>query len=138
MTYAVRECGWISDNPCLRVAKFQESKGRDRIATPEECNRLLEACEKSRNKYLTLIVLLAITTGMRQSEILGMTWDCIDFDRQTITLKETKNGRPRIVSLVGQPLQMLREQYLKRSLYTQLVFPAKKRFGKISIRKAWD
>ena len=119
-------------------SKFQESKGRDRIASREECNRLLEACQNSRNEYLALIVLLAITTGMRQGEILGLTWDCIDFDRETITLKETKNGRPRTVSLVGQPLQLLRDQYLKRSLHPHFVFPAKKRFGQISIRKAWD
>ena len=98
----------------------------------------MEACQKSRNEYLALIVLLAITTGMRQGEILGLTWDCIDFDRETITLKETKNGRPRTVSLVGQPLQLLRDQYLKRSLHPHFVFPAKKRFGQISIRKAWD
>ena len=95
MTYAVRETGWISDNPCLRVTKFQESKGRDRVASPDECSRLLEACKNSRNEHLPLIVLLAITTGMRQGEILGLTWDCIDFVRETITLKETKNGRPR-------------------------------------------
>ena len=103
MTYGVRECGWIIENPCLRVTKFQESKGRDRIVSQEECIRLLEACHQSRNEHLILIVLLAITTGMRQGEILGLTWDCIDFDRQFITLKETKNGRSRNVALVGQP-----------------------------------
>lgn len=136
MTYAVRETGWISDNPCLRVSKFQESKGRDRILSPEECTRLIEACLNSRNEHLLLIVLLAITTGMRRGEILGLTWDCIDFERNSIILKETKNGRHRTVSLIGQPLQLLHEQYLKRSLHTQFVFPAKKRFGQISIRKA--
>jgi integrase len=138
MTYAVRECGWVSENPCLCVTKFQESKGRDRIASPDECGRLLKACKSSRNEHLALIVQLAITTGMRQGEILGLTWDCIDFERESINLKETKNGRPRTVSLVGQPLQLLREQFLKRSPHTPFVFPAKKRFGKISIRKAWD
>lgn len=138
MTYAVKETGWITDNPCMRVSKFTESKGRDRVATPDECSRLLEACKKSRNQHLALIVLLAITTGMRRGEILGLTWNCIDFERETIALKDTKNGRHRTVSLVGQPLQQLREQYLKRSLHSPYVFPAKKRFGKISIRKAWD
>ncbi len=47
MTYAVRETGWISDNPCLRVSKFKESKGRDRILLQDECGRLLEACRKA-------------------------------------------------------------------------------------------
>jgi len=75
---------------------------------------------------------------MRQGEILGLTWDCISFDRQTIILKDTKNGRQRTVSLIGQPLQLLQEHYFKRNLHIQFVFPAKKRFGQISIRKAWD
>lgn len=138
MTYAVRECGWIMDNPCLRVAKFTESKGRDRIASRDECPRLLEECKNSRNEHLLPVVLLAITTGMRQGEILGLTWDCIDLDRQVINLKETKNGRPRTVSIVDQSLDLLKEHHSKRSPYTPYVFPAKKRFGKISIRKAWD
>jgi hypothetical protein len=35
LSYGVRETGWISENPCLRVTKFQESKGRDRVASPD-------------------------------------------------------------------------------------------------------
>lgn len=138
MTYGVRECGWIIDNPCLRVAKFNESKGRDRIVSRDEFPRLLEECKNSRNEHLLPIVLLAITTGMRRGEIVGLTWDCIDLDRQIINLKETKNGRPRTVSIVGQSLNLLRSHYSKRNHDTPFVFPAKKRFGKISIRKAWD
>ena len=138
MTYAVRECGWLGDNPCHRVAKLTESRGRDRVVRSDECTRLLKACAQSRSDSLLVVVLLAITTGMRQGEILGLTWDCIDFDREMITLKETKNGRPRCVSLVGQPLQLLRERYLTRNPLTPQVFPSKKRFGQISVRKAWD
>lgn len=138
LSYAVRECGWLTDNPCLRVTKFKEAKGRNRIASPEECHRILEACDQSRNKHLRTIVLLARTTGMRQSEITGLTWGCIDLSNETINLTETKNNRPRTVSLIGEPLALLREQYLKRSIHTPFVFPSRKRFGCISIRKAWD
>jgi integrase len=138
MTYAVRECGWIIENPCLRVSKFKESKGRDRVASRVECDSLLEECKQSRNEHLLPVVLLAITTGMRRGEILGLTWDCIDLERKVINLKETKNGRPRTVSIVGQAIDLLKDHYSKRTLSTPFVFPAKKRFGKISIRKAWD
>lgn len=138
MTYGVRECGWIVDNPCLRVAKFKESKGRDRVASRDECIKLLEECKNSRNEHLLPVVLLAITTGMRRGEILGLTWDCIDLERQMISLKETKNGKPRTVSIVGQTLDLLKNHHAKRNTNTPYVFPAKKRFGKISIRKAWE
>jgi hypothetical protein len=33
MSYGVRECGWLQNNPCLRVAKLKESPGRDRVAS---------------------------------------------------------------------------------------------------------
>lgn len=138
MSYAVRECGWLTDNPCSRVSRFTESIGRDRIASQEECLHLLEACKNSRNEYLLPIVLIAITTGMRQGEILGLTWECIDLERGIITLKETKNGRPRIVSLVGDALNVMRERSLLGSSRSNFVFPSKKRFGKTCIRGSWN
>ncbi len=138
MTYGVRECGWISNNPCLRVSKLKESSGRDRIATEAECMQLLEECKNSRNEHLYLIILLAITTGMRQGEITGITWDCVDLKDQVIILKNTKNGKPRSVPITGIALKLLKEKYLARSQHSPYVFPAKKRFGHICIRKAWD
>lgn len=138
LTYGVKECGWIQDNPCLLVTKFKEPPGRDRVASFDECSRLLYECEQSRNEHLFPIVLIAITTGMRLSEITKLTWDCVNLERGQINLKDSKNGRPRTVSLVGKPLEILRERFLCRKLQHPCVFPAKKRFGSISIRKAWD
>lgn len=138
LTYGVRECGWLQDNPCLRVNKLKEAPGRDRIASLEECDRILFECRQSRNEFLLSIVLLAITTGMRKSEILQLTWDRVDLAGEQVILKETKNGRPKTVSLVGEPLEILRDRFLSRQLHTPYVFPAKKRFGHICIRKAWD
>lgn len=138
LTYGVKECGWLQDNPCLRVTKFKEAPGRDRVASEEECLRLLQQCEQSRNEHLFPIVLIGITTGMRKSEITELTWDRIDLARGQISLKETKNGRPRMVSLIGKPLEILKERFLSRKKHSPYVFPAKKRFGHICIRKAWD
>jgi integrase len=138
MTYGVRECGWLTDNPCSRVTKFKESKGRDRVASQEECLNILESCKQSRNPHLLPIVLIAMTTGMRQGEITGLTWENLDLERGVINLKETKNGRPRSVALVGEVLNLMRERFLSRAQHTPFVFPALKRFGKISIRGAWE
>lgn len=138
MSYCVKECGWIQSNPCLRVSKFKESSGRDRVASVEECNRLLHECNQSRNKHLLPIVLLAITTGMRLSEITGLTWDRIDLEREQIFLRETKNGRSRTVALVGEALELLKRHLQYRKPGNPYLFPAKKRFGRISIRKAWE
>ncbi|NGY95374.1 MULTISPECIES: tyrosine-type recombinase/integrase [unclassified Neochlamydia] len=78
----------------------------------------IRRCKNSRNEHGLPVVLLVITIGMRQEEILGLTWDCINFDRQKIYLKETKNGRPRIISIVGKAFVLLRSHYLKKCPYT--------------------
>jgi hypothetical protein len=35
LSYGVKELGWISENPSLRVSKLKETPGRDRILTQE-------------------------------------------------------------------------------------------------------
>ena len=43
----------------------------------DKIQRLLTACEKSRNPHLYLLVLLAISTGARYGEVLNLRWvDC--------------------------------------------------------------
>lgn len=138
LTYAVKECGWIPLNPMLRVSKLKESRGRDRILTREECDRLLVSCAKSKNALLLPIVTLAITTGMRQGEILNLTWSDIDLNQGIISLRETKNGRPRSVPIVGIAMEHLKKLAKNRVSNIPFVFPSKKRFGQITIRKAWD
>lgn len=119
--------------PTLQEAKDwaikEEATGRDRVASQEECLRILESCKQSQNHHLFPIVLIAMTTGMRQGESQGLTWDNLDLERGVITLKETKNGRPRSVALVGDVLNLMRERFLLRALHTSFVFPAMKRFG---------
>lgn len=138
MSYGVKECGWVQDNPCLRVTKFRESPGRDRVASKDECLRLLHECQASRNEHLYLIVFIAITTGMRLSEITKLKWDCVYLEQGLINLKDTKNGRPRTVSIVGPALEIMRKRHSSRKQQQPFVFPAKKRFGHICIRKAWN
>jgi integrase len=48
-----------------------------------EVRRLLGAAEKSR---LYEVILIAVTTGMRRGEILGLRWADVDFDRSRITV----------------------------------------------------
>ena len=42
---------------------------------------------------------MSLTTGARQGEILGLEWRHVDFENKLAYLKETKNGRPRSISL---------------------------------------
>ena len=49
-TYGFKQRGWLKENPLLRFSKLRESRGRERIPTPEECIRLFESCKRSKNK----------------------------------------------------------------------------------------
>lgn len=64
---------------------------------------MLEACPE----WLRPIVCLAVATGMRRGEILGLRWLDIDLQGGRIMLSQTKNSDGRIVylnSLTGQAL----------------------------------
>lgn len=52
LSHGVKECDWIATNPARRVKKLKEPPGRDRVLSPEECSRLLDACANSSNELL--------------------------------------------------------------------------------------
>ncbi len=138
LTYGVKECEWINSNPVFRVHKLKEPKGRDRILSPEECKRLLNACKNNLNKFLLPFVMIALTTGARKGEIISLTWDCVDLERGVIQLKDTKSGKPRSLNLVGQAHDLLMTLHAERILCDIRVFPSKTRFGNLDLKKPWE
>jgi integrase len=96
-THAVREWGWLHDNPLGRVSKLPEPQGRDRLLSPDEMAHFLEACQESTNPLLYPFVVVAFVTGMRSGEITSLCWKDVDFTRRMITLNRTKNGDVRKV-----------------------------------------
>lgn len=94
-SHAVNEWGWIETSPMSKVRKPREPKGRIRFLSDEERIRLLDACRKSESPYLYIVVLIAISTGARNGEIMTLEWGHIDFDRSRATLHDTKNGETR-------------------------------------------
>lgn len=107
---AADEWNWIPDNPCRKVRKGKETKGRTRFLTNEERKRLLDACDRAtETPELKIIVLLAITTGGRRGEISGLRWRDVDLKRRRIIFQETKNGETRAAPLVGPAFEAMKE-----------------------------
>ena len=125
LSYAVKETQWIERNPCERVSKFKEASGRIRFLSDVERDALLTACQQSSNADLYPAVVLSLTTGGRQSEIMGLTWNQVDFVRRLITLRdgETKNNEGRVLPLAGKAFDLLKERAKVRRLDSSLVFP---------------
>jgi integrase len=89
--------GYLEQVPDVEMPK--RPGGRLRYLEQDEITRLLAACRQSRNFYLATIVTLAVNTGMRKGEILGLEWERINFSTSTITLYQTKSGKPRGVPI---------------------------------------
>lgn len=121
-TRAVREWHWLRENPLRQVSKGKEHPGIVRFLSDSERAALLNACEGSRLPELHLIVLLALTTGMRRGEILGLRWPDVDLRRGQATLHNTKNIDRRSVPLVPHVVELLERKAKVRRLDTDRVF----------------
>lgn len=91
------EWGHVEKVPRIRLER--EPEGRLRFLTEDEISRLLAACEASAHPELATVVTLALNTGMRKGEVLGLSWDRVDFSRGVLLLEKTKSGRRREVPM---------------------------------------
>ena len=135
---AVCELYWLQDNPMARVSKPSPEPGRVRYLTDEERPRLLAECQASHNPALYTIVLMALGTGMRKSEILTLRWEAIDLGASTIRLCQTKNGTARGIPLPQVVREVLQQWWAQRRLQTPWVFPDRRGEGPTEIGVAWD
>jgi len=136
-TIAMKEWGWIDDNPIRKVSKPKESRGRIRFLLDDERERLLKACKESSNPFLYPIVVLALSTGARRGEILSIRLNQIDLERGTITFFETKNNEIRAVPLVEHASEVVKELIKIRRIDTDLLFPGSDPKKPIDIRHPW-
>jgi integrase len=148
-TVAVKEWGWLENNPMRNVGKPKEPRGRVRFLSDDttgpdgktiegERTQLLNVCKKSSNPYLHTIVVLALSTGMRQGEILNLRWPDVDLNNGRIILHETKNGERRVVPLTGKALDLLKTHSKVRRLDTPLLFPGKNPKKPMDLRTPWE
>jgi integrase len=55
----------------------------------------MKASARKSWQYLHTGVVMALHTGMRRGEILGLRWENVNWERKTLLLKDTKNGESR-------------------------------------------
>lgn len=87
-------------NPVREVKFLKEPKEKDRILSPEEEARLLEAVRTGhKSGHLEPIIITALNTGMRKGEILNLKWSNVDFRNGVIIVEGTKNGEIRKIPM---------------------------------------
>lgn len=117
---------------CLpHVQLLREPPGRCRVLTAEEEDRVLAACPP----WLRGIVLLAINTGARQGELLGLRWVDVDIKGRWLHLERTKTGERRDVPLNHAAAGVL--ESLRRG--GVLVFPTRRgtQIARTNLARAW-
>lgn len=114
---------YIRSNPADAVKVPRAPKAELSIMEGEDIARFLKVIQGTRFETLFLIDLF---TGLRRGELLGLTWDCIDFKRRRITVKRQlqfergknarfylnspKNGKGRVLAIPPTVLQLFTTQ----------------------------
>jgi integrase len=72
---------YIAKNPCDTVQKPRMIDHEFQTLSEEQCRRLIDAAQE--NRY-GIFVIVALQTGMRLSELRGLTWPMVNFDKGQI------------------------------------------------------
>ena len=114
--------GWVS--PLTEIQKFQENPGRLEYLTEAEVERLIIAANAAQWKKLPALIRVAFTTGLRHSSIMEIKWADIDFEKSTIYIEKTKNGKPHVAALTPSCIKALEsvKSLSKNRKDTDLVF----------------
>jgi integrase len=116
INWACLELEWRVPNP-VKGRLTTEPEGRVRWITPEEAERLITAAGQARKLAgLDDFVVVALHTGMRKGELLGLEWSRVDLQGRTIQLESihTKAGKRRRIPLSERAREALLRRWAVR------------------------
>lgn len=122
INYAAKRWDWNIPNPAAGMS-LKQPEGRLRWITRAEVDALIRMAEQEpKTPHLADFIRLAVNTGCRKSELLGLEWDRVDLRGNSLRLegKHTKNGKRRFVPLSGEARQAL----LNRARFRAENYPA--------------
>lgn len=101
--------GYIDENPAAGVTAPKVPEGKVVYLEIEDQIRLVNAARTIADRangnsrldmpYLPAIIITALHTGLRISEILGLTWSRVDLERKTLEAIDTKTGQRRHLAM---------------------------------------
>jgi integrase len=99
LAYA-RRIKLVGSNATEDVQVPKDKKPKHVALSPEQARLLLEGASR---RGLDVLVALAVSTGMREGEILALRWSDIDLAKGTIQVSRTVNYLPKIHFVEGEP-----------------------------------
>ena len=121
-----KKLGYIRNNPLDAVILPRVEKKEIKTLEDDDLIRFLNIIKGQPDE---LIYFVTVFTGLRQGEVLGLTWDCVDFEnsvllinKQQSYLKRTKefvymslkNGKARALTVADEVMDALRQQQEKQ------------------------
>ena len=108
---AIRQ-GWVEVNPFLKGEPLIQTSletERLRICSLEEEKLLLASCT-GRREHFKAILIFALDTGMRRSEIFRLCWQDVFLDERRVFVQATnsKTGRSRYVPITARVIEHLK------------------------------
>ena len=120
--------GYIRSNPTNAGKTPKTVKPQIRPLDSDQVSSFLKAAQGHHHEYLYQI---AMFTGMRQGEVLGLTWDCLDMERGTLLVKQQlrreqkkggeyyfsppKNNKARVLTLAPSVVRLFRLQRIRQN-----------------------
>ena len=87
--------GRIPNNPCQFVRLPACERYEAHFYSKSQIRTLLE---KTRDEPMFPLIRLTALYGLRRSEAIGLCWDCVDFEAETITIRRTISKVTRAVA----------------------------------------
>lgn len=114
--------GYIRNNPLAAVTLPRIEKKQIK---PLEDDELCAFLKEIRGDTYELVYFVTVFTGFRQGEVLGLTWDCVDFEKKTLLINKQhgkrkgtceygfsslKNDRPRVIEVADSVMDAQKER----------------------------
>ncbi len=131
-SWAIKQGVFEGKNPCVGIARFK-TQSRERFITPEEFESFMKALQSEKNTKLRDFFYLCLFTGARQSNVLAMRWEDIDFRLALWNIPKTKNGEAHTVPLTPLAMEVLQTRQNNKSIW---VFPGTGESGHLVEPKA--
>jgi len=135
---AVNEWEWMDANPMRKVKRPKEPRGRVRFLSDDERARLLNSAKQYKNPHIYAIIVLALSTGMRQGEILSLKHNDLNLKEGYLIIHESKNDERRRIPVAGHALEVLKKHNAIRRIDTNFIFYGNKPNSPYFIRNIWS
>lgn len=121
-----QKMGYIRNNPLAAVTLPRIEKKQIK---PLEDDELFAFLKEIRGDPYELVYFVTVFTGLRQGEVLGLTWDCVNFEKHTLLINKQhgkkkatceycfsslKNDRPRLIEAADGVMDALKKQQIRQ------------------------